>query len=131
MSAHLKWRVFGGLAAVAMAGLIFGIIHKRNEDRRVIRTNSHAIGGELVSKGCSPRLDRLNPRLQARLVDFARKKARVADVLIGDEPAPLGDGNACSRLVLTNDAGQGLVLRLSPAAEPGMFHVLGYRNVAK
>lgn len=124
-------KVIGVVGAVVAVGLLYATIQKRNAYHRAIRSASHAIGDELASKGNSSRLDRLNPRLQGRLADFARKRARVAGVLIGDEPPPAGDGNACSRLVLTNDARQGLLLRLGHAGQPGMFHVLGYRDTTK
>ncbi len=69
------------------------------------------------------------PKLQADLNQILASPTRCI-VRSGDEPPPLGDGGAYTRLLLTNEVGQALTLRLRPEYGPGhefqKFRVLGY-----
>jgi hypothetical protein len=55
----------------------------------------------------------------------------IAAVLLGDEPRPTGDGSACSRLLLTNEMADGILLRLGQGKTIGTFEVLGYLKVSE
>jgi hypothetical protein len=114
-----------------IVGLVFGIIAIRGQHRGFISVASRSIGGDLIASTNSSHLVRIGPDLQARLSELMAARTHVADVLLGDEPSPYGDGTASSRLVLTNDAGRGLLIRLRPAEQSGMFHVLGFRTVSE
>jgi hypothetical protein len=73
----------------------------------------------------------VGPHLKAQLSELLRSPTRISTVRLGDAPPPAGDGKACSRLVLTNKAGQRLLIRLRQVDRPGMFEVLGFRNISE
>jgi hypothetical protein len=126
-----KWQIICPVVALLIVGLVFGVIAIRGQHRGFISVASRSIGGDLITATNSSHLVRIGPDLQARLSELLSARAHVADVLMGDEPSPFGDGTACSRLFLTNDAGRGLLIRLRPAEQSGMFHVLGFRTVSE
>ncbi len=126
-----KWQIICPVVAILIAGLGSGITAVRGQHRGFISVASRSIGGDLIATTNSPHLVRIGPGLQARLSELLSVRTHVAEVLLGDEPSPFGDGTACSRLVLTNDAGRGLLIRLRPAEQSGMFHVLGFRAVSE
>ena len=126
-----KWQIICPVVAMLIVGLVFGIVAVRGQHRGFISVASRSIGGDLIASTNSSHLVRIGPDLQAHLSELLSARTHVADVLLGDEPSPFGDGAACSRLVLTNDAGRGLLIRLRPAEESGMFHVLGFRTVSE
>jgi hypothetical protein len=114
-----------------VVGLAFGIVVVKGQRRGFISVASRSIGEDLITSTNSSHVVRIGPGLQAALSELLSAPAHVADVLMGDEPSPIGDGKACSRLVLTNDIGKGLLIRLRPAEQSGMFHVLGFRTVSE
>src|SRR4051812_24955130 len=126
-----KWQIICPVAAMLIAALVFGIIAVRGQHRGFISVASRSIGGDLIASTNSSHLVRIGPDLQAYLAELLSARTHIAAVLLGDEPSPIGDGTACSRLVLTNDAGRGLLIRLRPAEESGMFHVLGFKTVSR
>jgi hypothetical protein len=123
-----KWQIICPVVALLIAMLTIGIIHERGEHRGFIRVASHSIGDGLIAATNSSHLVRVSPELQARLSELLAARTHLACVLLGDEPPPMGDGSACSRVVFTNDAGQGLLIRLRQADQPGLFQVLGFRS---
>ena len=123
-----KWQIICPVVALLIAGFIFAIITSRNHRNYFISVMSRSIGGDLIESTNSAHLVSIGPRLQTRLSELLSSPAGVATVRLGDEPSPHGDGTACSRLVLTNEAGMALLIRLRPAEESSMFHVLGYRT---
>jgi hypothetical protein len=126
-----KWQIICPVVALLIVGLVFGVIAIRGQHRGFIGVASRSIGGDLIASTNSSHLVRIGPDLQAHLSELLSARTHVADVLLGDEPLPFGDGTACSRLVLTNEAGRGLLIRLRPAEQSGMFHVLGFRTVSE
>src|SRR5580765_1258728 len=114
-----------------VVGLVFGIIAVRGQHRGFISMALRSIGGDLVKTTNSLHLVHISPQLHARLSDLLAARTHVAEVLLGDEPSPVGDGTACSRLVLTNEVGQGLVIRLRPAKHSAMFEVPGFRSLTR
>jgi hypothetical protein len=125
-----KWQIICPLIALVIVGMTFATIHESGEHRSFINVASHSIGSDLVATTNSLHLIRIDPNLRAELSEFLAARANVSTVLLGDDLAPIGDGQACSRLVLTNDAGRGLLIRLRRAEQPGMFQVLGFRPLA-
>jgi hypothetical protein len=85
---------------------------------------------ELIKNENSPRLVSIGAGFRQELGQLLNSRTQVADVLIGDEPAPIGNGSADSRLLLLNDEGKCLGVRLrQERSEPEKFHVLGYWNL--
>ncbi len=91
---------------------------------------SRSLGAELIAATNSPHLVRMSPFLKAQLDRMLGSPTRVAAVLAGDAPRPAGDGSACSRIVLTNAVGHGLLLRLRQAGS-GKFEVVGFRTLSE
>ena len=105
---------------------IFSLARQARRDARYYTSaQTRMIGQELVSTTNSPRLVAVGPALQSRLAGFPASPSGVAEVLLGDEPTPIGDGTACSRLVLSNAAGERLGIRFSQSG-PEKFHALGF-----
>ena len=123
-----KWQIICPVAALLVGGMVAGFVAVRGQHRGVIVAASSSIGRDLISTTNSTHLVRVNPYLRARLSQLLGSPTRVAAVLPGDEPPPAGDGMACSRLVLTNNAGQRLLIRLRQADRSGMFDVVGFRQ---
>jgi hypothetical protein len=92
---------------------------------------SLSIGRELISATNSQHLIQVSPDLQARMAELLASPTRISSVVLGDMAPPMSDGKACSRLVLTNDAGRGLLIRLSRAEQSGKFRVLDYSSSTK
>ena len=126
-----KWQIICPLVGILIAMLAFGMIHERGEHRSFIRIASHTIGSDLIAETNSSHLVRIAPDLQTHLSELLGTRTHIADVLLGDELSPIGGGSACSRVVLTNDIGQGLLIRLQQSNQPGMFHVLSFRRVSQ
>jgi hypothetical protein len=124
-----KWQIICPVAALVVAAMVIGVVAKRSQHRSVISMASRSLGSELIAATNSPHLVRMSPYLRARLEQLLSSPTHVASVLPGDEAPPIGDGSACSRLVLTNNAGQRLLLRLREAAG-GRFEVVGFRSLS-
>ncbi len=124
-----KWQIICPVAALLVAGVVVGVIAMRSQHHGVIYVASRRAGMDLVSATNSTRLVRISPFLKARLEKMLASPTQVAAVFVGDAPPPIGDGNACSRLVLTNAAGERLLIRLRDAGS-GRFEVVGFRNLS-
>ena len=124
-----KWQIICPVVTFLIAGIVFGVIFSANQHRSFISVASHTIGRDLITSTNSSHLDTLDPDLQDRLSRLLSTPTRVAEVILGDEALPYGDGSACSRLVLTNQTGQALLIRLRQIGGPGIFHILGYRSI--
>ncbi|MEY2411187.1 MAG: hypothetical protein QOF48_3857 [Verrucomicrobiota bacterium] len=129
-----KWQIICPIVAMAVvlfiAVPIAGHYAMANQRRHAIRVASGGIGRELITSTNSPRLVHIGTDLRARLSGLLSTTTRVCTVLPGDDPRPIGDGRADSRLVLTNDAGEGLLIRLRQERGTTVFHVLGFRRVS-
>ena len=123
-----RWQIIYPVVAMLAVGSVLGMFAMRGKRRGFISAASYSIGSDLLTTTNSLRLIRVGPQLQARLSELLGARTHVAAVLFGDESSPFGDSTACSRLVLTNDVGRGLVIRLRQAEQPGMFNVLGFRS---
>ena len=124
-----KWQIICPLVAMAIAALVFLRIASRGQHRAYIVAASDNIGRDLIVSTNSPHLVRVGPDLTARLGELLSATTHVAAVSLGDAPAPFGDGRACSRVVLTNEQGRGISIRLCRANVRGKFNVLGYQTV--
>ena len=73
---------------------------------------TYSVGRELIEKTNSSLITTMGPELRAQLCQLLASTTHIASVRLGDEPAPVGDGRAFIRLVLTNDLAHGLGIRL-------------------
>jgi hypothetical protein len=125
-----KWQLICPMVAIALVA-IFGLAGQgRRNHRYYVSAQTRMIGQDLIKQTNSSRLVRIGPGLQDRLSGFLAAPSGVADALLGDEPH-LGDGSACSRLVLSNAVGERLGIQLRQDSEPEKFHVLGYWTIAE
>jgi hypothetical protein len=126
-----KWQIICPVVAIAVVAIFALGGQGRREHRYYVLEQTRMIGEELSRGTNSPRLAALGPALQARLSEFLTPQSGVAEVVLGDQSAPLGDGAACSRLVLSNSIGERLGIRLQQDAGPERFHILGYWTITR
>ncbi len=126
-----KWQIICPVAAMVVLAVILFSRQARREARYYITTQTEMVGQELIRSTNSPRLAENGPGLQDRLSRFLVVPSGVANVMLGDEPPPLGDGTACSRLILSNAAGARLGIRLRQDAKADTFHVLGFWTITE
>src|SRR6266496_176133 len=121
-----KSQIICPVVAMMLTAFVFGLFGIRGQRRAAILVASYSIGRELITSTNSSHLVSVGPEMQAHLSGLLNATTRVSTVvLLGDEPRPIGDGRACSRLILTNDAGHGLVVRLRQEPGTKVFNVLG------
>ena len=123
-----KWQIICPVVALLVGGIVAVNIAARSQRRGIIIAASSSLGHDLITSTNSAHLIRVNPFLRAKLSRLLGSPTHVASVLAGDSPKPDGDGSACSRLVLTNNAGQRLLIRLRQAGGAGMFEVVDFRD---
>ena len=126
-----KWQIICPVVALLIAGLAFASISIRNHRRGLISAASRSIGSDLIRSNTSARLVYVGSSLQMALSDLQSSSTHISEIRFGDDESPYGNGTARSCVVLTNEAGKALLIRLRPAEEPGMFHVLGYRTLSE
>ncbi len=126
-----KWQIICPIVALLVGGIIAVNVAARSHRRGVVIAASSSLGHDLITGTNSARLVRVSPFLRAKLAQLLGSPTQVATVLAGDLPRPDGDGSACSRLVLTNNAGQCLLIRLRQADRSGRFEVVGFRDLRK
>jgi|SRR5580765_6771597 len=124
-----KWQIICPLAALTLVSIpaIVALVRQGpREHRHYITAQTRMVGEELCRSTNSTRLVRMPRALRDGLSHFFGSRTGVASVLLGDERAPLGDGTACSRLVLSNASRIRFTVRLRQ--EPGRehFYVLGF-----
>src|SRR5262245_25113771 len=104
------------ILVVVVAGAWF-FARAKQERQYAMLALSMTVGADLVHTNYSRSLSGATPELQADLNRILASPTRCI-VRDGDERPPLGDGRAYTRLLLTNEAGQGLTLRLRPENGP-------------
>lgn len=124
-----RWQIICPVVAIAIFALATVLIRGRKEHDYFLRTTTYRVGRELIETTNSSHLIQIGPGLQARLSELLISQTYIATVLLGDEPSPAGDGSACSRLVLTNEVADGVVIRLRQGDRPGAFHVVGFLKI--
>ena len=126
-----KWQIICPLVAIAIVAVVLVIVSGRNHHRYYVYAQTRMIGQELIAITNSTRLVHIGPGIQKKLSEFLSIPASVAEVLLGDEASPIGDGAACSRLIVSNAAGGRLGIRLRQDVEPERFHVLGFWTITE
>ena len=124
-----KSQVIAPLVALVVAGVILALYQGRKHHRYFVNARSRQIGSDLIQRTNSVLLVQIGSGLREQLSQLLGSPTGVAEIRIGDEPAPIGDGSADSRLLLTNEQGKSLGIRLRQNADPEKFHVLGYWNL--
>jgi hypothetical protein len=125
-----KWQIICPVAVIILAVMFLLMRHHQPEQPTDVLAQTQMIGQDLASTTNSSRLSRITPILRQRLSDLLSSPSSVAEAVLGDEPAPVGDGNACSHLVLSNAAGARIGIRLAPEPGSDKFYVLGFRTIA-
>jgi hypothetical protein len=92
----------------------------------MIENDALSIARDLISRTNSVMLEGVSPELAERLARLQGSPVKLEFFLRGDEPAPIGDGRACSRLIFANERGERLGIRLSQIAEATKYQVLGF-----
>lgn len=124
-----KLQIILPLVALALFALISTFVRGQRNHRHFITAQTRQIGIDLIAATNSPCLIQIGPGLQAELAGLFASTTRVADVLIGDEPSPIGDSSACSRLILKNDSGKSIGIRLKQVPGSERFQILGYWTI--
>lgn len=130
-----KGPVFWVLVALGLIAVVEGVRFVRNaaEGRRYFITMATAsVGHELIEATNAPHWIRIDPELRAELSNVLTSPTHINKVLLGDENAPAGEGRASSRLILTNELGRGLSLRLRlrhGSGQSPIFDVLSYSRI--
>jgi hypothetical protein len=115
---------------IVVAGAWFAA-RTKEERQDLMLAISMSVSADLVHGTNSQVLTGVTAELQSdiKLIHASPTRAMIQP---GDEDPPVGDGRAQARLVLTNEVGQALTLRLRPEADPSTglrkFRVLGYRK---
>jgi hypothetical protein len=112
--------LIAGVAGVSMISQLAG------SKRQILVMQTYTVGRDLIANTNSPLLVGLASDLQTRLSEVLASRTQVACVRLGDEPPPIGDGRAISRLLLTNEVGDGVWLRFRAVERLERFDVLGY-----
>src|SRR5438105_4317394 len=110
-----KWQIICPVVAIAIFALVTAMIHGRKERDHFIQMKTYGVGRDIIETTNSSHLTEIPPGLQARLSELLVSPTHIATVLLGDEPSPIGDGSAGSRLALTNEIADGVVIRLRQA----------------
>ncbi len=116
---------------MALAAVVIASVIARKQRRGFIVTASTSIARELIASTNSTHLVRPGPELTTKLGELLSAPTRIASVRLGDVPAPFGDGKAGSTVVLTNDRGFGVAIRLGHRDGSGKFDVLGYQSLKR
>jgi len=120
----------GAALVLIVAGAWFSARAKQRQ-RDLMLALSFSVGSDLVHKSGSQALTGVTPELEAALKEMHNSPTQ-ALIQPGDDEPALGGGRAQARLVLTNEAGKTLTLRLRGESEPNTglqkFRILGYRK---
>jgi hypothetical protein len=120
----------GAVILIVMASAWFAARAKQ-ERRDLALALSMSVGADLVHGTNSQAVTGITPELQSDIKLIHASPTR-AIIQPGDDDPAAGGGRANVRLVLTNEAGQTLTLRLRPESDPSTglrkFRVLGYRK---
>jgi hypothetical protein len=119
-----------GTAVLSVAAGAWLSARAKRRQRDLVLALSLSVGSDLVHKSGSQALVGVTPELEAALKEMHNSPTQAVIQPGDDEPAP-GGGRAQARLVLTNQAGKTLALRLACElkSRKGLqkFTVLGYR----
>ncbi len=131
MSTSTIVRILAAAALLILVASAWFAARAKRERQDLMLSLSMSVGADLVHATNSHALTGVSAALQSDIKLIQASPTR-AIIQPGDDGPPLGDGRAQARLVLTNEAGQALTLRLRPESDPSTglrkFRVLGYRK---
>jgi hypothetical protein len=131
MSTSTIVRVAVGATIVVIVASAWLAARTKQERRDMMLALSMSVGADLVHGTNSQALTGVTAKLQSDLQMIHRSPTR-ATIQPGDDDAPAGGRRAQARLVLTNERGQTLTLRLCPESDASTglrkFRVVGYRK---
>ena len=131
MSTSTIVRIAVGAAILILVAGAWFAARVKEERRDLMLALSMSVGADLVHGTNSQALTGVTAELQSDLKLIHASPTR-AIIQPGDDDPPVGGHRAQARLLLTNEAGHTLTLRLRPESEPGTglrkFRVLGYRK---
>jgi len=113
------------LVALLVTALGWIIAVSCGHQRSYLRVRTIGIGNDLIVRTNSDRLVLIGPSLRSRLEQLLSSPTKLETVKLGDEAAPFGDGKATSHLILKNQKGERLGIRLR-REDGDKFDVLGY-----
>lgn len=122
----------GPILLLTALAVVVGVAVFRNllEGRRyAVSMLTYSVARDLTNTANSSLLVSTSPDFREELSSLLASPTHIENVRLGDEPPPVGDGRASSRLMLTNELGQGLGIRLRmrPQSKTELrFEVLGY-----
>jgi len=114
------------LVILVLLVVVVAMAHRQAASNQILIARTRQIGQDLISHANSAQLPGLPPGMAGQLANLLGSPTHVAAVLLGDEPPPVGDGSACTRLILTNQLAKGLKIRLGPASTPDKLRIMGY-----
>jgi len=121
-----KSQIISPLIAIGLFAVICALIVARNERQGFLQRRAAAVGHDLIMTTNSLNLVLIGPHLQERLNQFLANTGRVARIALGDEPPPIGNGEAAVRIFFDNQKAERLALRLRPDSDSAQLHVLGF-----
>jgi len=104
----------------------FAFYGVRQKHYSAIQAQSYAAASDLINSNHTNLFVGIGTGIKRKWDQFAKLPARIESVQIGDEPAPIGDGQANSRAFFANEAGERLAIRLRWDEQQQKFHVLGF-----
>ena len=104
----------------------FALYSGRQNYRYFIQSQTYAAGSSLINSNRSEMFLNMGVGLGTRWDGFVRLPVGIESIQMGDEPAPIGDGQASSRVFFTNVATECLAIRMRWDDEQEKFHILGF-----
>jgi hypothetical protein len=113
-----------GLAVAALVGIFLNVFVG---PKHIVRNEITSIGRELIATTNSESLASLPPELKRELQRLLSSRTRLSEVSLGDRAAPIGDGQATGHIVLSNESGASIGIRLKKKSSAApQFEVSGY-----
>ena len=124
-----KTQVLCAVGGLLLVLAVVAIYHGRHHTNVFILAQTRTIGAELLADTNSSKLIRIGPALNQQLTHLLASASAIEAVRLGD--VPIGNGEACSHVILSNASGKRLGIRFRQDSDPEKFHVLGFWNLGK
>ncbi len=125
------------VVALVVVGLLWGwsaIGHLKEARRQIVTMCTYNVGRDLIASTNSALLVGIDAGLRTSLAEVLASTTHIASVQLGDEQAPAGGRRASSVLLLTNEIGEGVALRLDlhdDSTHMLRFDVLSHRKITE